>query len=145
MARKVKGQVDRNFKTSKRLKKGVKMYGRYDEDETVASVRLSPILSGHAEKRIISGNPSIWILLPDGERLGFKRMSSGGWDKFQSRYRDRLFYQKVADGTVIVYRHSNGSNYAIYKIQSAVMTRQRLDLGAASRNVNRVFEADLLE
>lgn len=120
----VNRQIRQNFRTtSSAFARGVKIY----EFKDATYVRLSPILSTHATPTTMQGNPNIWILLPDGARLGFKRMGKGfNWDTLRRRYGSRLSFAPVGDGHVVLYR-DRGSVYAIYKIQSAVKTKQRIE------------------
>ncbi|MEM8828761.1 MAG: hypothetical protein AAGE96_05320 [Cyanobacteria bacterium P01_G01_bin.19] len=121
----VERQIRRNFKNpSAAFIRGVKIY----EFETAVYVRLSPILSSHAQSQTISGSPNLWILLRDGVRLGFKKMGVGGfnWDVLKRRYRSRLSFVAVADGHVVLYKHY-GQVFPIYKIQLQVQTKQRIE------------------
>jgi hypothetical protein len=117
-------QIRRNFRNpSAAFMRGVKVY----EYENASYVRLSPILSVHAEPTKLQGNPNLWILLPDGARLGFKRMGKGfDWDTLKRRYGSRISIISVDDGFVVLYR-DNGTVRPIYKIQSQVQTKQRID------------------
>ncbi len=121
----VQRQIRRNFNNpSAAFSRGIKIH----EFEDAIYVRLSPLLSVHAQESRLQGNPHLWILLPDGARLGFKRMGSGGsnWDALKRRYGSRLAFAPVGDGHVVLYRH-NGTVSPIYKIQSQVQTKQRIE------------------
>jgi hypothetical protein len=120
----VQRQIRRNFNNpSAAFSRGVKV----DEFDNGSYVRLSPILSVHAEPTKLQGNPNLWILLPDGARLGFKRMGkSFNWDTLKRRYGTRLSFAPVNDGHVVLYR-DNGLVRPIYKIQSQVQTKQRIE------------------
>ena len=121
----VQRQIRRNFNNpSAAFSKGIKIH----EFDQAVYVRLSPILSSHAVSTPIQGKPTLWILLPDGQRMGFKRMGTGGfsWDALRRRYGSRLSFAAVGDGHVVLYRH-NGSVYAIYKIQNQIQTKQRIE------------------
>lgn len=117
-------QIRRNFRNpSAAFMRGVKVY----EYETVSYVRLSPILSVHAERNKLQGSPNLWILLPDGAKLGFKRIGKGfSWDDLKRRYGTRLSFVAVDNGHVVLYRN-NGVVSPIYKIQSQVETKQRIE------------------
>ena len=120
----VRRQIRQNFRNvSTAFSKGVKIY----EYDSATYVRLSPILSSHASPTSLKGSPNLWILLPDGARLGFKRMGKGfNWDTLRRRYGTRLSFVRVRDGHVVLYR-DRGRTYPVYKIQSAVTTKQRIE------------------
>ena len=120
----VRRQIRRNFRNpSTAFSKGLKIY----EFDSAIYVRLSPILSSHARATNLKGDPNLWILLPDGARLGFKRIGKGfNWDTLKRRYGTRLAFARVGDGHVVLYRFE-GRTYPIYKIQSAVTTKQRIE------------------
>jgi hypothetical protein len=120
----VQRQIRRNFDNpSTAFSRGVKVY----EEDNASYVRLSPILSVHAEPTDLQGNPNLWILLPDGAKLGFKRIGKGfNWDTLKRRYGTRLSFAPLDDGHVVLYRN-NGTICPIYKIQSQVQTKQRIE------------------
>ncbi len=120
----VQRQIRRNFRNpSVAFQKGVKIY----EFDNAAYVRLSPILSSHARVTQLSGNPNLWVLLPDGAKLGFKRIGKGfNWDTLRRRYGSRLSFAPVDDGHVLLFR-SRGGAVPIYKIQEQVQTKQRIE------------------
>jgi hypothetical protein len=117
-------QIRRNFRNpSAAFSRGVKVY----EEDNASYVRLSPILSVHAEPTRLQGSPNLWILLPDGAKLGFKRIGKGfSWNDLKRRYGTRLSFVAVNDGHVVLYRN-NGVVSPIYKIQSQVETKQRIE------------------
>lgn len=124
LAEAVQRQIRRNFNNpSGAFSRGITIH----EFENAVYVRLSPILSSHSRGETIQGNRRIWILLPDGERLGFKRMGTGGtsWDSLKRRYGYRLAFVPVDDGHVVLYRNA-GKTTPIYKIQDQVQTKQRI-------------------
>ncbi len=103
--------------------RGVKVYSF----DNAAIVRLSPLLSSFAEPQKIKGNPNLWILLPDGKKLGFKRIGKGfNWGTLKRRYGTRLRFQKVGGGFVLVFRSSVGVK-AIYKLQKSVNREQKIE------------------
>jgi hypothetical protein len=118
-------QIRRNFRNpSAAFMRGVKVY----EYENASIVRLSPILSVHAEPTKLQGNPNLWILLPEGARLGFKRIGKGfNWSDLKRRFGTKLSFVSVDDGTVVLFRATGGTVTPIYKIQSAVTTKQRIE------------------
>ena len=104
----VQRQIRRKFNNpSTAFSRGVKLT-HYDN---VSYVRLSPILSSHAEEKTLSGSPNLWILLPDGQRLGFKRIGKGfNWSDLKRRYGTRLSFAPVSNGHIVLYR-SEVHNY----------------------------------
>lgn len=103
------------------LARGIKVY----HFENASYVRLNPALSSYAQRVSIRGNPNLWILLPDGERLGFKRIGEGnGWRELKARWGSRIFFHNE----VVIFRHQTGRNFAIYKLQKQVDTQLRVDL-----------------
>ncbi len=128
----VQRQIRRNFRNpSVAFQKGVKVY----EFDNTSYVRLSPILSSHARSTKLQGSPNLWILLPDGARLGFKRMGKDfNWESLRRRYSTRLSFVAVADGHVVLYR-DRGSVYPIYKIQGAVQTKQRIEFFESAEKI----------
>ena len=120
----VRRQIRQNFRNvSTAFSKGLKIY----EYDSATYVRLSPILSSHASPTSLKGSPNLWILLPDGARLGFKRMGKGfNWDTLRRRYGTRLSFIRVRDGHVVLYR-DRGRTFPVYKIQNAVTTKQRIE------------------
>ena len=121
----VQRQIRRNFNNpSAAFSRGISIH----EFDNATYVRLSPILSVHAEPTKLEGNPNLWILLPDGMRLGFKRMGTAKftWDSLKRNYGSRLRFVAVSDGSVLLFR-SPGGVVPIYKIQSQVRTKQRIE------------------
>ena len=133
----VQRQIRRNFRNpSTAFSKGVKIY---EFDET-SYVRLSPILSSHARSTKLQGNPNVWILLPDGAKLGFKRMGTRGfnWDTLSRRYGTRLSFAPVGDGHVVLYR-DRGTVHPIYKIQNSVQTKQRIEFFESAEEIGQNY------
>lgn len=120
----VRRQIRQNFRNaSTAFSKGLKIY----EFDSATYVRLSPILSSHSQSTKLQGKPNLWILLPDGAKLGFKRMGKGfNWGTLKRRYGSQLSFAPVADGHVVLYRHL-GKTIPIYKIQQQIQTKQRID------------------
>ena len=125
LERDVRDQIRRKFKNpSSAFMRGLKVH----DFEGGSYVRLSPILSVHAEATELRGNKNVWILLPEGKRLGFQRMGEGGfnWDTLKRRYGTRISFVPVGDGHVVLYRFKNRT-VPIYKIQPSVTTKQRIN------------------
>jgi hypothetical protein len=120
----VQQQIRSNFTNpSNAFIRGVKVY----EFENASYVRLSPILSVYAAETKLRGSPNLWIVLPDGARLGFKRIGKGfSWSDLKRRFGTRLSFVPVSDGTVVLFRSRSGV-VPIYKIQSSVTTKQRIE------------------
>ena len=113
---------------SSNLNRGIKVY----HFETASYVRLNPTLSSFAERISIRGNPNLWILLPDGERLGFKRIGqSNSWRDLKAKWGSRIFFHN----DVVIFRDLNGRNYAVYKLQRQVESRPRIDLNKLAHEV----------
>lgn len=135
-------QIRRNFNnTNAAWAKGVKIY----ELDDGAKVFLSSLLSYHAipPQSPLSkggrgdGNPRLWILLPDGVKLGFKRIGKGfNWDTLKRRFGTKLSFVSVADGTVVLYRSEQGVK-PIYKIQSEVTRKQRIEFYEKAEEIAR--------
>ena len=129
----IQRQIRRNFvNPSFAFMRGV----RVKEFENASYVRLSPILSSYAHQDTkIEGNPNLWILLPDGARLGFKRIGKGfNWTTLKQRYGTRLSFVAVDDGTVVLYRF-NGAVKPIYKLQQSVNREQKIEFFSAAERV----------
>ena len=125
LERDVKRQIRKNFNNpSLAFQNGVKVH----DYEGGSYVRLSPILSSHAKTTKLSSGSNLWILLPDGKRLGFKRMGTDGfnWNTLKRRYGTRISFVPVGDGHVVLYRSRYGIK-PVYKIQISVTTKQRID------------------
>ena len=116
-------QIKEKFNSpSLAFQRGVKVH----EFKNGSYVRLSPILSAHAEEKQVRGNSNLWILLPEGQKRGFKRISPGYWNVLQTRYANNLAIVPVSDGHVVLYKSRSGV-VPIYKIQATVTTKQKLD------------------
>ncbi|MDJ0570274.1 MAG: hypothetical protein QNJ53_14700 [Pleurocapsa sp. MO_192.B19] len=126
-------QIRRNFSNpTTAFAKGVKIY----HFETASYVRLNPLLSSFAQDTTIEGNPNLWILLPDGAKLGFKRIGKGfNWSDIKRRYGNRLRFVKVADGSVLLYRTPQGDVKAIYKLQRGVDRKQKIQFFESAERI----------
>ena len=125
-------QIRSNFRNpTSAFVRGIKIY----EFDNAAIVRLSPLLSSFAEPQKIKGSPYLWILLPDGVKLGFKRIGKGfNWDTLKRRYGNRLRFAEVRDGFVLLFRHSRGVR-AIYKLQKVVNREQKIEFFEAAEKI----------
>jgi hypothetical protein len=120
----IRRQIRRNFSSpSIAFMRGVRVH----DYEDGSYVRLSLALSNHAERQEIKGNPNLWILLPEGARLGLKRMGAGfDWNALKRRYGNNLSFAPVSDGDVVLFRSPRGV-VPIYKIQKNVATKQKIE------------------
>ena len=110
------------------LARGIKVY----HFETASYLRLNPVLSAQAQRVSIRGNPNLWILLPDGERFGFKRISQNNtWRDLKARWGSRIFFHN----DVVIFRHKSGRNYAIYKLEKQVDSKPRVDLDSLAKEI----------
>ena len=129
----LKANLQKEFRSkigwrSQNLTRGIKVY----HFENASYVRLNPVLSSYAQRISIRGNPNLWILLPDGERLGFKRIGRGnGWRNLKARWGSRIFFHN----DVVIFRHHSGRNYAIYKLQKQVERKQLINLEKLSEEI----------
>jgi hypothetical protein len=74
----------------------------------------------------IKGNPWLIILLPDGAKLGFKRITKGNpWKSVWESIKSRASLIKVADGILIAYK-KNRTKILIYKLQKSVTVSKKL-------------------
>jgi hypothetical protein len=73
----------------------------------------------------VTGKSNLLILLPEGAKLGFKRIKPGQWGAFWERNRANLFTKKVSDGTIVYFKKEE-KVYPIYKFQKSVNLRKRL-------------------
>ena len=137
----VQRQIRRNFRNpSTAFVKGLRIY----EFDNASYVRLSPILSSHARSTKLQGSPNIWILLPDGARLGFKRMGTNGfnWNTLRRRYSTRLSFAPVGDGHVVLYR-DRGVVLPIYKIQNSIQTKQRIEFFESAEEIGNRYGMEI--
>jgi hypothetical protein len=126
-------QLRQNFRSSgsaqsKGFQRGVKIYD-LESDLTrgpASYVRLGKIQSLYQEGATLRGEPNLIILLPEGERLGFKRISKGNpWRTVWEKWGRVLQLARVSDGTVVLYRFQ-GKLTPVYKIQASVTVPKRL-------------------
>jgi hypothetical protein len=130
----VLAQIRRNFNNpSIAFMRGLKVHN-FDDG---SYVRLSPILSVHAEPTQLQGNPNLWILLPQGVKLGFNR--NPNWDTLKRRYGTKLSFVSVADGHVLLFK-DRGVVTPIYKIQSTVATKQRIEFFEKGEEIAKKYE-----
>lgn len=102
--------------------RGVKIY----DFSRGSTVRLSPLLSTFAKDRTVRGTPNLWILLPEGEKLGFKRIGKNfNWNTLKRRYGTKLSFVEVQGGVIVLYRSRQGIK-PVYKIQQTVQSKQKI-------------------
>lgn len=133
----VKRQIRANFNNpSAAFSSGIKVY----DFDNASIVRLSPILSAHAQAKTIKSNKNLWILLPDGVRNGFKRISSSfNWTTIKRRYSTRVSFVAVSNGHVLLFRQSNGQIVPIYKLQQSVNQPQRIQFYEAAEEIAKKY------
>ena len=113
---------------SKALERGIRVH----HFEQASYVRLNPFLSSYAQRVSIRGNPNLWILLPDGERLGFRRIGQGnGWRDLKRKWGSKIqFVNKT-----VVFRHGDGRRYAIYQIQERLERKPIVNVERLAKGV----------
>jgi|GEM_PF-5615293 len=122
----LRGELRREFArklniSSEAVERGIKVY----HFERASYVRLNPFLASFAQRLSIRGNPNLWILLPDGKRLGFKRIDKkNSWRHLKAKYGSKLRFSH----NVLIYRHTDNRNYAIYKLEKVRNTKKVIDL-----------------
>lgn len=124
-------QIKRNFKSTA----GFGSVKTYDlKSSSVVSIKPS-FLSAFAEGKTLRGKSTLIVLLPDGERLGFKRISKNNtWASVWQKIHNRAHLVGVGDGIVVVYSY-RGKNYAIYKFQKSVTVPKLISLGAKAEAI----------
>ena len=132
-------QIRRNFNNpSAAFMAGVKAY----DFDTSSVVRLSNPLSSFADDiETTAGKPNLWILLPNGARLGLPRMGKGfGWQDLKRKYGSNLSFAPVDDGTVVLLRdRRSGRIMPIYKIVDRVSSPKKIEfIEAAQKIVERL-------
>jgi hypothetical protein len=135
LQRETEAEIRRNFKPKSKTKGSFGSVKVYDLP-TSSRVSLKPgYLEAFAEGKTIRGNPRLIILLPDGERLGFKRINrSNSWTSVWQRIHTQARLVGVGDGLVVVYSH-RGRNYAIYKFQQATKAPKLISLQAKASSL----------
>lgn len=130
LQREAESQIRHNFKPKNKTKGSFGSVKFYDL-ATSSRVAISPgYISAFAEGKTIRGKPTLIILLPDGERLGFKRISRrNSWPSVWQRIHKKARLVGVGDGLVVLYQH-RGKNYAIYKFQKQTTAPKLISLGA---------------
>jgi len=142
LTRETKKQLRRNFKKSRgsNFAKAVKSYKLPSKGALppVAYVRLGiPWIEIFEEGAIIQGTPWLRILLPEGERLGFKRKIANE-AYFRARAANQLFSRKVQDGWILYLKPSEkgGKPIPIYKFQKTpVEVPKKLDFYATAEEL----------
>ena len=127
----IQSQIKKNFvNPSAAFLAGVKVY----DFENASYVRLSPLLSSFAEPQKVTGNPNLWILLPTGAKLGFKRLNASfSYPDLKRRYGSRLSFIPINNGHAVLYRQPNGVVTPVYKLQKFVTRTQKINLYDAAK------------
>lgn len=85
-----------------------------------------PFMDVFEEGKTVTGKGKLIILLPPGERLGFKRITKGNrWNDVWNRIQGKSRIVKVSDGVVILFQHQ-GTEHPIYKFQKSVKVPKKL-------------------
>lgn len=138
-------QMRRSFKRGKNSNgsffKGFKIYD-LEADATrgpVSYVRQGvPFLEVFEEGATIrpkGGNKYLIILLSDGEKLGFKRITKGNtWDRVWNKFKKNFKLIKVSDGILILYSFG-GRTTPVYKFVREVRIRKRLNFYDAAEKI----------
>ncbi|MGL5805953.1 MAG: DUF6441 family protein [Xenococcaceae cyanobacterium] len=128
-ARALKREVSKQLRKFKRgegsngtFQKAIKLYDLPPRNALgpASYVRLGvPFIGVFEEGATVTGQPNLIILLPEGAKLGFKRISKGNqWRQVWGRIENKSRLVKVNDGTIVVFEHQ-GRSLPIYKFQSA--------------------------
>lgn len=111
-------------------------------------VRLGvPFMGIFQEGGTVQGKGSLIILLPEGERLGFKRISKGNpWGEVQRRWGKFLFPIKVSDGLVIGYENpKTKTRHAVYKFQPQVTLPKKLSFLEMAEEIGDAIPDTILD
>lgn len=134
LARVAKSEIRSGFKSKKN--KGSFGSVKIHDLPNSSRVSLRPgYLEAFEEGKTIRGKPTLIILLPDGERLGFKRISkSNSWASVWQRIHKKARLVGVGDGLVVIYEH-RGRSYAIYKFQKQTTAPKLISLRAKAKAI----------
>lgn len=127
----IKGQLRQNFKSGRSPQSAgffnaVKQYDLQPSASLgpATFVRLGvPFISIFEEGGTIAAQGKFLIsLLPDGKRLGFKRISKGyPYEAVYSKFKKQINLVKLGDGSILVlFKQLNGISVPIYKFQKQV-------------------------
>jgi hypothetical protein len=133
------------IKNNSNFAKSVKVYnlGAKGALGPASFVRLGiPWINIFQEGGTVTGKANLLILLPEGEKLGLKRIKPGQWGKFWDSNKKNLFTRKVPDG-VIVFLKKDGAVYPIYKFQKSVTIPKKLDFYETAEKLGNEM-ADLI-
>lgn len=137
-ARQLKRTAEAEIRSNFKQKKTKGSFGslRIVDLPNSSRVSLRPgYLEAFEEGKTIRGKPTLIILLPDGEKLGFKRISkSNSWASVWQRIHKKARLVGVGDGLVVVYEH-RGRSYAIYKFQKQTTAPKLISLRAKAKAI----------
>jgi hypothetical protein len=132
-AQKLGAETKRQLRTFKRgpgasggFQKAVKVYNLPQSGARgpASYVRLGvPWIGIFQEGGTVTGN--LIILLPEGAKLGFKRIKKGAWDLFVRQQGANIVPKKVGTAVIIFFK-KNKSLVPIYKIQKSVRLPKKL-------------------
>jgi len=95
----------------------------------VSFVRLGvPFMGIFQTGGTITGKSNLIVLLPDGQRLGFKRITAGNpWPRVWDKIKKDARLIKTPSGTVVTFKKQNGAVVPIYKIVKSVTVPKKLN------------------
>lgn len=140
LAQETKKDLRRNFKLTRgsNFAKAVKVYNLPQKGVKgpASFVRLGiPWIGVFEEGETIAGEPWLTILLPEGQRLGFKRKMKSP-EFLEAKQQKRIFTRSVRDGFIVYLRNPNGKPSPIYKVQkSPVKLPKRLNFYATAESL----------
>ena len=149
LAREVKKQMG-SFKGNRAVfRKSVKVrtYRARGAKPPATIVRVGvPFLSVFEEGATIRGNPTLIILLPDGERMGFKRPTRKvPWRVIWERLKPQKPKVAKVAGGFVVYVEKNGQKRALYKIQKAPVTMpKKLSFFSTAQQIGAHMDSEIV-
>lgn len=85
-------------------------------------------MKAFVEGKTIQSRKSLIVLLPEGERLGFKRISPNNtWQNLWRRINKKCFLASSPDGIVVLFNYQ-GKKYPIYKFLKSVKAPKLLSI-----------------
>jgi hypothetical protein len=121
-------ELRKNFRSGSGFARGVKLYNLESNNRLgpATYVRLGKIQSQFQENTTMVGRRNLVILLPGGERLGFKRIGKrNSWESLIRTFSGKLVFTRSGRGTVVSIKNEN-TLVPIYKLQKTVTLKKRL-------------------
>ena len=136
-------EIRRNFKSKSNTSGSFGSVKVYDL-QTHSKISLKPgYLEAFTEGKTIRGKTTLIILLPDGERLGFKRINrNNSWASVWEGIQKKARLAGVGDGVVVVYSY-RGKNYAIYKFQKSTTAPKLISLKARAEALTETIPIEI--